>query len=111
MGINIYEYEFPKDLGYLEIRNDRYDAIVLRYDLDNETKTKCISKFLGIKPFPMVQKNISVHKPYRKVYQNFIQAVRFPENYVNTMLDSRYTRHFFSQSEIQSLRHRWLTIK
>jgi len=108
LGIDVYAYEFPHGRGWLTIRTERYDTLILKSDLDDEAKAVCISNFIGIPPVPLVKRNASNEKPFGEVYREFVRSIRLPASYVDQMLNSRYARHFFSLSEIQDLRQKWL---
>jgi len=108
LGVDIYEHPFPHDKGYARVTDDRYDILVLRSDLDDSLKKNCIEEFLGIEGLSLAPKNVGSRKPYAPVYREFLDALELPESYVDEMLDSKYTRHFFSPDEIAALRARWL---
>jgi hypothetical protein len=108
LGINIYDYEFPKDLGYLQIKKDPYEALIMRYDLDDKIKESCIAKFIGQNIPIVLPKNVGEVKDYGAVYKQFLSSITFPESYVNEMLDSQYARHFYSTQEIDKYKNKWL---
>jgi hypothetical protein len=108
LGVDVYEHEFPHDKGHTRIRTDRYDILVMRSDLEDASKKKCVEDFLCIDGLTLAPKNIGSQKPYAATYRKFLDALELPEAYVNEMLDSKYTRHFFSPDEIATLRAKWL---
>lgn len=108
LGVDVYEHDFPHDAGHTRISTERYDILVMRTDLDDASKKKRIEEFLGIDGLSLVPKNVASRKPYAATYRKFLDALELPESYVNEMLDSKYTRHFFSPDEIASLRAKWL---
>ena len=107
-GVDIYEHPFPHDKGHMRIEAGRFDILVLRSDLDDASKKKCIEEFLGVEGLSLAPKNVGSQKPYAAAYRNFLDALRLPESYVDEMLDSKYTRHFFGPDDIASLRAKWL---
>ena len=108
LGVDVYDYEFPREAGHLRIDAGRYEILVLRSDLADESKAKCIEEFLGVNGLSLIPKNISSGKRYGATYRRFLDALELPEGYVNEMLDSKYTRHFFTAAEVSALRARWL---
>jgi hypothetical protein len=108
LGVDIYEHEFPRDAGYLRIKTERYDILIMRSDLADSSKAKCIEELLGIEGLSLTPKNVGSEKPYAVTYRKFLDALELTEAYVNDMLDSKYTRHFFGPEEIAVLRARWL---
>jgi hypothetical protein len=108
LGVDVYEHPFPHDAGHTRISTDRYDILVMRSDLEDASKKRCVEEFLGIEGLTFAPKNVGSEKPYAAAYRKFLDALELPEAYVNEMLDSKYTRHFFSPDEIDTLRARWL---
>lgn len=108
LGVDVYSHDFPHDAGHMRIETERYDILVMRSDLDDSSKKRCVEKFLGIEGVTLAPKNVGSQKPYAATYRKFLDALELPESYVNEMLDSKYTRHFFSPDEIASLRAKWL---
>lgn len=108
LGVDIYEHEFPRDAGHLRIKTEHYDILIMRSDLTDSSKAKCIEELLGIEGLSLTPKNVGSEKPYAATYRKFLDTVELPEAYVNDMLDSKYTRHFFGPEEIASLRAGWL---
>lgn len=108
LGVDVYAHPFPHDKGHLRIETDRYDILVMRTDLDDASKKRCIEEFLGLEGLSLVHKNVGSQKPYAAAYRKFLDALELPESYVDEMLGSKYTRHFFSPDEIASLRAKWL---
>lgn len=108
LGVDIYEHPFPHDRGHARITTDRYDILVMRTDLDDASKKRCLEEFLGVEGLSLRPRNVGSRKPYAATYRKFLDALRLPESYVDEMLDSKYTRHFFSPDERASLRARWL---
>ena len=58
--------------------------------------------------FELDRKNIAQDKAYAETYQAFIQTIRLPKTYVEAMCNAKYTRHFYSETEIASMRSKWL---
>lgn len=108
LGVDVYDHPFPHDKGHARINTDRYDILVMRTDLDDESKKKCVEEFLGIDGLSLVNKNVGSQKPYSAAYRKFLDALELPDSYLDEMLDSKFTRHFFSPDEIASLRAKWL---
>ena len=108
LGVDVYRYDFPREAGHLRIDAGRYDILIMKSTLADASKAKCLEEFLGIEGLSLVPKNVSAEKPYGATYRKFLDAVEFSEGYVNDMLDSKFTRHFFSPEEIAALRAKWL---
>lgn len=108
LGIDIYQKPFPHAERFVRIDSPPYEALIMRVDLDDERKVKCIEELLGIKNLPWASTNSSDDTVYGDVYREFKKAVRLPREYIDTMLDSKFSRHFFSPAEIAGFREKWM---
>lgn len=107
LGIDVYEYPFPKEKGYSSIRKGNFDLLIVRFEIDDSTKENAIGQFLDIDNFKLVRINVSQNKNYASTYQDFVQNIRLPKSYIETMCNSKYMRHFYSDAEIERIRSRW----
>jgi hypothetical protein len=108
-GIDVYSRPFPWERGYLRWNTDQFDVLVLRHDLDDDQKGEAVGNFLGVKDLRMQNENKSEAKSYRKTYQEFLKGIRLSDEYVSRMLDSRYAKHFYSETELEKISRRWET--
>lgn len=107
LDVDVYKYNFPQDKGYLQIKSGCYDILIMKHNLDDQIKQEILGQFLG-KNFSLVSKNVADEKGYADTYRKFLATVKLPESYVNKMLDSKYTQHFYSNKEINKLKEKWL---
>jgi hypothetical protein len=107
LGIDVYEFEFPKEHGYLEIRDGRFELLVVKMEIPDRFKAAAITKFLGLENFQLKRSNISHQKKYSLVYQEFKKKICLPQAYVDQMLTSKYTQHFYSNGELEEIRRTW----
>jgi len=110
LGIDIYEHPFPRAEGFMRLSSGPYEVLVMRHDLDDRQKERCIQELLGVDDVMISRVNTADEKPYAEVYRRFVENVRLPESFIAEMLDSRYTRHFYTSEEIERLRAKWLRI-
>jgi hypothetical protein len=108
LGVDLYAHEFPHALGHLRLDAGPHEILVLRSDLNDSVKAKCLAEFLEVEGVTLVPENVSAQKPYADTHREFMRRVRLPEGYVDRMLDSKYARHFFSPEERDALRSKWL---
>ncbi|BAG03115.1 putative capsular polysaccharide synthesis family protein [Microcystis aeruginosa] len=64
LGIDVYEYPFPKEQGYLRINKDNVDLLILKLETSDSVKEKAIAEFLGLKEFKLVRTNVGEDKNY-----------------------------------------------
>lgn len=108
LGVDVYEHEFPRESRCLRVRRGPYDILLMRVDLDDRSKERHLSEFLGVDGIKLLPANVGAQKPYAAVYRDFLRELRLSEEYVDRMLDSRYARHFFTDEERRALRSKWL---
>lgn len=109
LGIDVYEYSFPKDKGYLTIKKGNIELLIIKLEVDDSIKEKAIEEFSGIENFRLVKKNVAKEKNYSDTYSDFMRNVRLPESYIDLMCNSEYTKHFYSNEEIELIRSKWYT--
>jgi hypothetical protein len=107
LGIDVYEYGFPKKLGYLVIRNARIDLLVIKNEIPDQSKAAAIAKFLDLDKFHLKRSNISHQKKYSVAYQEFKKKICLPQAYVDQMLTSKYAQHFYSNGELEEIHRTW----
>lgn len=107
-GVDVYSLPFPQQRGFQQIHAGPLEILVLRHDLDDRIKASCLGMLLAIDDFRLLRENTAEGKRYREKYKEFQKSVRLPPTYIDEMLGSRYTRHFFPREEIEQIRGRWL---
>ncbi|MDG2385251.1 MAG: putative capsular polysaccharide synthesis family protein [Pirellulaceae bacterium] len=107
LGVDIYEHPFPQDLGFKRIRCGNGEVLLLKIELENEVIEKCIADFLDEPGFELAKANTASSKEYAETYRLFCSQVVLPATYINQMLDSRYTKYFYTVEEIARLREKW----
>ncbi len=105
--LDVYSHDFPPE-GYCEIVKERVRLLVFRVELNDQVKIDCMSKFLGIEPFPLTKVNVGSCKSYQDLYRKFLQEVKLPVAYVDAMCESKYFRHFYPDEFIDSVRRKWV---
>jgi len=107
LGIDVYQYPFPHQTGYQVISKDQIRLLIMKCETDDDIKVSAISRFLGIEPFDMPRTNIGNNKDYAQIYKAFKRKIQLPDEYIQRMYESRYTRHFFKSNEIEEFKQYW----
>lgn len=107
LGIDVYAQPFPKEQGYIELRNGPFELLVLRAELPDADKAAAIQQFLGLRQFKIVRENVSRKKWYADLYNHFKQHLKLPLDYLTEMSAAKYTRHFYTDEEIKQMTKRW----
>jgi hypothetical protein len=107
LGIDVFQHPFDHERGFQRIQTEQFDVLILRADLPDAAKAQQLAELVGVRELAVVQKNVGEAKSYAAVYQQFLREIRLPESYVKEMLEHKFTRHFFTEAEIDKFRERW----
>ena len=107
LGIDVYEYPFPKEQGFLSINKDNIDLLLLKSEIPNNIKEKAIAEFLDMKEFKIVNANVGADKNYSNMYEAFKQSLQLPMSYLEEMCNSKYFNHFYTDEEIKNVLSKW----
>ncbi len=99
-SIDLYKKPFDHKKKYQFYKKDQAEVLLFRVDLEDEIKEKVIAEFLGLKSFKLERTNVGKNKPYAKVYKEFKEKIKIEEEYLANMMESKYTKHFYSKEEI-----------
>ena len=107
LRIDVYEYPFPKEKGYQTIKKGNSELLLIKSEVDDSIKEQAIAEFLGVKDFRLIRSNVADDKSYSRTYRSFLETVELPESYVEIMLNAEYTKHFYTDAEIEAIRSKW----
>lgn len=107
LGIDIFKIKFPRLKGYLQITHELFDCLILKLEIPDKRKETILSEFLK-KDYKLKNTNIGNDKFYGEAYKNFKRKIQLPETYVNKMLNSQYTKHFYNPIERQTIKAKWI---
>lgn len=104
-GIDVYEHDFDKELGYTVINKGKYEVFI--YKIENlKYLTEELSGFLA-KKIVIGNGNTGSKKWYSDVYREFINTFRFEDEYVDSLCNSKFTKHFYTKSEIINIKDKF----
>ncbi len=109
LGIDVYKHELPKEKGYTVIEHGVLQLLILKCEIPDSTKEEAIARFVGIDDFKMLKSNVAADKVYAEQYKLFKETIRFPDAYLDRMYNSKFARHFYSESELSRFREKWRT--
>ena len=107
-GIDVLAEGFPLESGYGIYEADRVRLLVMRMEDLNQCAKQAFQAFLGVEDFQLPSANVAADKVYAPLYDAFRQQLSLSPDYVDRLLEARYTRTFYSAGEIQAARERWL---
>lgn len=108
LNIDIFNYPFSKQLGYLIIKNKNVDIMVMKSEMEDSKKEHILSEFLKIDYVKLIPRNIGSKKKYNKLYYDFLDKINIDKDYVNLMYNSQYTKHFYNKNDIDEYINKWL---
>jgi Putative capsular polysaccharide synthesis protein len=108
LGVDVYAHPFPQREGFLRIDSGPYEVLLMRHDLDDRLKEKCLADLITVPKVTLTPRNVGAEKSYSAAYGEFLRRVVLPEDYVERMLGSKYARHFFGPEELARFRDKWL---
>lgn len=103
-GIDVYQYEFNKNLGWSIIK-ERY--LLIQTERLSEGLPDAFEKFFGIRPSSQHRAKTIDTRPYGELYKEFIQSVKFPKHQVSVMYNNQFVEHFFTKKQVDTWRERW----
>ena len=107
-GIDVYDYKFPLDKRYFILTNNSLKLLVLRVEDLNEVYGDVLTEMFGKTPHALVNTHISSKdEEYSNIYKDFLRLAKLPKDYLDSMYESRYAQHFYTQDEIATFYRNW----
>lgn len=105
-GIDVYQRPFPAS-GSLVISTGRIRLLILKSEMPDAAKGEALSAFIGRPNLTVTRVNATEDKSKGEAFRRFVSDVSLPDDYLRQMLESRYARHFYSDSERKGLWERY----
>jgi Putative capsular polysaccharide synthesis protein len=106
-GVDVYATDFDTDRGWVIVEGTRARVLVLRTDRLAETFTSATEAFLGRQGPELVNRNLSSDKESGDLYERFRTGVVLPQPYLDQQYNSKYARHFWTDTELDAFRGAW----
>lgn len=104
--VDIKKYPFDKEKGYSIIKEGNIEVFV--YQLEKlDSLISEISSFLGHDIPEWEKSNRSSEKWITDSYQQAKKELKFTEEYLDSLYDSTYTKHFYSEEDIKKYKEKW----
>lgn len=107
LQLDIFAHPYDPEQGWRQFSSAPYDVLVLSTELPDEEKAKRVSEFVGIPGFQLERRNTSPPGGRKELYEAFKAHIRFPEEAVDEVLNTRYAQHFFDAEIREAFRERW----
>jgi len=106
--IDVFAVPFPFEKGYMIYENDNFKVLLVRLESMNHCISGAMAEFIGLKGFSLFNDNISSEKDYAELYHRVKNKIALPQGYIEKMYNSKLTQHFYTQSEVETLKKKWL---
>lgn len=98
-GIDVYTHPFNTKKMWSTIKHDTYPTLILRTELDDETKSERIKDFLELEDFFLTRLNTAETKSYRDIYQEFKRTLTLPQELLEQIYTHPYCKQFLMEKE------------
>ncbi len=106
-GIDVYAEPFPHEVGYkIYPGTAQARLLLLRLEDLHKCAKQAMHEFLGLEHFTLHNTNIGEEKEYADLYRNF-KSQPLPMEYVQTMYQTTFARHFYTDAELLAFARRW----
>lgn len=102
IGIDLLEQPFDKAKGWTRVDHGRFSVLILKAELDDARKCEAIGAYLERDPGALTRANRAADKAYAVAYSRFIEMVKLPPGQAKRFVQHRYTRKFYTESEINA---------
>lgn len=106
-GIDVFSEPFDRAKGYSIYRHDNVNLLLIKLEGLNGCHQDAFKDFMGIQKFELQSTNKASDKAYKHAYQAFKERISLPESYIHRMYNSKYAKHFYDKSELQSFFKKW----
>ena len=104
-GIDAFAHEFDRESGYTIIREKNIELMILKLEKLNGLEKK-VSEFCGER-ISLKNENESGNKWYHSIYRDFKHNFQPRTEYINSLYDSKFMAHFYTDEEIAGFRKKW----
>ncbi|MBF0621263.1 MAG: sulfotransferase family 2 domain-containing protein [Magnetococcales bacterium] len=106
--IDVYDYPFPTDQGYLIINKGSVNLLILKLEQMDSCLLAALEAFFNQK----ANQQVDMHRTEKDdragvFYKQFKKHISFETEYLDQYYNGRYMKHFYSAEEIDGFRQRW----
>jgi hypothetical protein len=107
LDIDVYGYAFDPQRGYGTIETPSTRVLILRTE-SMAAAPEALAEFFGLlDPVVVPRDNTASNKAYAETYRSFVAEAVIPREILERAYNARYTRHFYSDAEIDAFRRSW----
>jgi hypothetical protein len=107
LGINLLDFEFNKERGFVNIEINRIQIFVYRMDKLDQLEQEIIN-FLEIVDYKLINTNLAEKKQYTNRYKEFIHNYKISEFEFDRIFALESVIYFYTQNDINKLKRKWV---
>ena len=104
--IDIFEYPFDKEKGYIIIKKGKFEVLLITLEKLNDNE-QTIRDFIDDQSFVLTHKNDGSKKWYSDLYANFKERHFLNEEELRFYYDNDVVRHFYMDEQIEQFKLKW----
>lgn len=105
--IDVMTGEFSTEQGYEIYSGDQAELLFIRLEDLNDCVSEAFETFLDLQNFTLQNTNVGSEKAYADVYKQFKNIIVLPKSYLDSLYDTPFMHHFYSEPEIDAFRKKW----
>ncbi len=107
IGVDVYATTFPADDGYQIITEGPIEVLILKLEkLSDARVLNALAMFVGLEELVLESSNVGESKDTAAIYSQLKSGLIYSDEFVSEMYESKYARHFYSESELAGFRSR-----
>jgi hypothetical protein len=109
IGVNVYDYKFNYDKGYVIIETEEYRIILLKLESLKEKFSAAMADFYNTDETKFALKVANVHRDQKqdKVHQIVKKDFVLTHKSCHKVYQTKFVEHFYSPSEIELMTKKW----
>ena len=107
LGLDVYKHASAREKGWVRFREGQFDILILKTELDDEEKSAQVNRFLSQETIRIKRTNVGDEKIFGDSYKRFKAELVVDGQHLETVYQSAYARHFFSDDELRKLSEKW----
>lgn len=105
-GFQLLNESFDREQGFAIYQSERAKLLLLKLEHLDKSFEEATSQFLG-DGISLIKANEAKDKDIREIYLRFRNEIQLPQEYIDSVYNSEYVLHFYSQPEIDNFKEKW----
>jgi len=105
-GINVFDYSFDKEKGYVLIKKGNIEILLMTLEKLNDNE-QIIRDFIDDPNFVLTHQNDGSKKWYSDLYSDFKKRHFLNQEEIDFYYNNDIVRHFYNEETIESFKRKW----